>query len=56
MNPDESRDVVQGIIVEVEEAYTHCPRALNYSRLWDPAEIASRQATGAHPLRAGVPA
>src|SRR3954453_7314147 len=55
-DPDESRDVVQGIVVEVEEAYTHCPRALNYSRLWDPAEIASRQATGAHPLRAGVPA
>ena len=55
-DPDESRDVVQGIIVEVEEAYTHCPRALNYSRLWDPAEIASRQASGAHPLRSGVTA
>lgn len=55
-DPDESRDVVQGIVVEVEEAYTHCPRALNYSRLWDPDEIVSRQASGAHPLRAGVTA
>ncbi len=55
-DPDESCDVVQGIIVEVEEAYTHCPRAVNYSRLWDTDEIARRQASGAHPLRSGVPA
>ncbi len=55
-NPDEARDVVQGIVVEVEEAYTHCPRALNYSRLWDRDEIARRQASGAHPLRPAVPA
>ncbi len=54
-DPDESRDVVQGIVVEIEEAYTHCPRALNYSRLWDPEEIARRQASGAHPLRPAVP-
>jgi PPOX class probable FMN-dependent enzyme len=53
-DPDATRDVVQGIVVEVEEAYTHCPRALNYSRLWDTEEIARRQASGAHPLRAGV--
>jgi PPOX class probable FMN-dependent enzyme len=55
-HPDETRDVLQGILVEVEEAYTHCPRALNYSRLWDTDEIARRQASGAHPLRAGAPA
>ncbi len=55
-DPDESRDVVQGIVVEVEEAYTHCPRAINYSRLWDTEEITRRQASGAHPLRAGVTA
>jgi uncharacterized protein len=55
-DPDENRDVVQGIVVEVEEAYTHCPRAVNYSRLWDTDEIANRQASGAHPLRAGVTA
>jgi PPOX class probable FMN-dependent enzyme len=55
-DPDESRDVVQGIVVEVEEAYTHCPRAVNYPRLWDADQIANRQASGAHPLRAGVTA
>jgi uncharacterized protein len=51
-DPDATRDVVQGILVEIEEAYTHCPRALNYSRLWDTDEIDRRQASGAHPLRA----
>ena len=51
-DPDETRDVIQGIVVEIEEAYTHCPRALNYSRLWDTDEIERRQASGAHPLRA----
>ncbi len=55
-DPDESRDVLQGIVVEVEEAYTHCPRALNYSRLWDPEEITRRQTSGEHPLRPRVPA
>ncbi|HEY7059839.1 MAG TPA: pyridoxamine 5'-phosphate oxidase family protein [Chloroflexota bacterium] len=55
-DPDEARDVIQGIVVEIEEAYTHCPRALNYSQLWDTAEIERRQASGAHPLRAPAPA
>lgn len=50
-NPDGNRDVLQGIVVEVEEAYGHCPRALNYSRLWDTEEITHRRTSGAHPLR-----
>jgi PPOX class probable FMN-dependent enzyme len=50
-NPDGDRAVQQGIVVEVEEAYTHCPRALNYSRLWDVDAIHKRLASGRHPLR-----
>jgi len=50
-NPDGDRGVQQGIVVEVEEAYTHCPRALNYSRLWDVQEIQRRKDSGRHPLR-----
>jgi len=50
-NPDGDRAVQQGLVVEVEEAYTHCPRALNYSRLWDVEEIRRRQESGRHPLR-----
>jgi len=50
-NPDGDRAVQQGIVVEVEEAYTHCPRALNYARLWDVDEIQRRRLSGRHPLR-----
>ena len=44
-NPDGNRDVLQGIVVEVEEAYGHCPRALNYSDLWNPEKVQARRAT-----------
>jgi uncharacterized protein len=50
-NPDGDRTVQQGIVIEVEEAYTHCPRAMNYSRLWDEEEIRRRKQSGRHPLR-----
>jgi hypothetical protein len=50
-NPDGDRAVQQGLVVEVEEAYTHCPRALNYARLWDVEEIQQRRLSGHHPLR-----
>ena len=33
--PDENAMVLQGLLIEVEEAYGHCPRALNFSNLWD---------------------
>jgi uncharacterized protein len=56
-NPDGDRAVQQGIVIEVEEAYTHCPRAANYSRIWDEEEIRRRKQGGHHPLRgATVPA
>jgi uncharacterized protein len=56
-NPDGDRVVQQGIVIEVEEAYTHCPRAVNYSRLWDEEEIRKRKHSGRHPLRgAAIPA
>jgi PPOX class probable FMN-dependent enzyme len=56
-NPDGDRAVQQGIVIEVEEAYTHCPRAVNYSRLWDEEEIRRRKDSGRHPLRgSAIPA
>ena len=62
-NPDESRWVLQGILVQVEEAYGHCPRALNYGRVWDVECIrangaAQRIVNPGHKLeaaRSGVP-
>ena len=44
-NPDEERGVLQGIVVEVEEAYGHCPRALNYGKVWDVDRITENGAT-----------
>jgi len=31
--------VLQGLLVEVDESYSHCPRALKFSRLWNVDEI-----------------
>jgi PPOX class probable FMN-dependent enzyme len=39
-NPDENAKILQGIVVHVEESYGHCPRALAFSRFWDPDRIA----------------
>jgi PPOX class probable FMN-dependent enzyme len=45
------RDILQGIVLEVEEAYGHCPRALSYSDLWNTDVIEDRKLSGKHPLR-----
>ena len=37
--PDENAMVLQGLLIEVEEAFGHCPRALNFSNLWDTEAI-----------------
>jgi len=39
-NPDEKAEVLQGLLLDVEESYSHCPRALKFSNLWDVDEIA----------------
>jgi predicted pyridoxine 5'-phosphate oxidase superfamily flavin-nucleotide-binding protein len=38
-NPDEKAKLVQGLLLDVDEAYSHCPRALKFSNLWDVEEI-----------------
>lgn len=35
-HPDDNAKLSQGILLEVEEAYGHCPRALVFSNLWEP--------------------
>lgn len=32
---DDNTKLLQGLLVEVDEAYGHCPRALKFSKLWD---------------------
>ena len=34
-NPDEKAKVLQGLLLDIDEAYSHCPRALKFSSLWD---------------------
>lgn len=36
---DDNSRHLQGLLIEVEESYSHCPRALKFSRLWDAEEI-----------------
>ena len=36
---DEDAKILQGVLVEVEEAYGHCPRAFSFSSLWDTDQI-----------------
>jgi len=33
-NPDETSQIIQGLLITVDEAYRHCPRALSFSNLW----------------------
>ena len=40
-NPDDNSKKLQGILVEVDEAYTHCPRALKFAELWNPEAYGS---------------
>lgn len=44
-DPDDNAALQQGLLIVVEEAYPHCPRALKFSRLWDEAAIAANRAT-----------
>ena len=35
LNPDDNAHLVQGIMMKVDEAYLHCPRAFRFSELWN---------------------
>lgn len=45
---DDNAKHLQGLVIEVEEAYGHCPRALKFSQLWDVETIQANQ--GPRPL------
>ena len=48
---DDNARHLQGIIINVEESYGHCPRAYNFAKLWDTDQIADNQANRPIPLR-----
>ena len=41
---DDNTILLQGLLIEVEEAYTHCPRAFKFADLWNPETIAANRA------------
>jgi len=44
-NADEKAEILQGLLLDVEESYSHCPRALKFSNLWDVDQITKNIAT-----------
>jgi 6-phosphogluconolactonase (cycloisomerase 2 family) len=40
---DDNSKHLQGMLVEVTESYGHCPRAFNFSKLWDVEIISANQ-------------
>ena len=43
-NADERAKILQGLLIDVAESYSHCPRALKFSKLWDVDTIADNLA------------
>jgi PPOX class probable FMN-dependent enzyme len=43
-NPDEDALLLQGLLVEVEEAYSHCPRSFRFADLWNTDTIHQNRA------------
>jgi PPOX class probable FMN-dependent enzyme len=42
--PDDNAKHLQGLLIEVEEAYGHCPRAYKFANLWDTKTIEQNRA------------
>ncbi len=41
---DDNSKHLQGMLIEVVDAFPHCPRAFKFSHMWDVEEIAANQA------------
>ena len=44
-NPDEKAKVLQGMLITIDEAYGHCPRAFTFADLWDKDQIDENSGT-----------
>ena len=40
-NPDQKAEVLQGLLLDVDEAYSHCPRSLKFANFWEVEEIST---------------
>ena len=48
---DDNSKHLQGMLIEVEESYGHCPRALKFSNLWSTEEISQNRENSPLPER-----
>lgn len=53
-DPDAEAKILQGLLLDVEESYSHCPRALKFSKLWDVSEIIKNRAPPVPPKEPGI--
>jgi PPOX class probable FMN-dependent enzyme len=43
-NPDEDAHLLQGLLIEVEQAYSHCPRSFTFADVWNTDTIRQNRA------------
>ena len=51
LNPDDNAGLVQGIRLDIDEAYFHCPRSMQFAGLWDTETIAANSEQSIKSLR-----
>jgi hypothetical protein len=42
-NPDGNAGLIQGLVLDVDEAYFHCPRSFQFAELWNADTIATNR-------------
>ena len=52
-NPDDNAVLVQGIKLEIDEAYFHCPRSMQFAELWSTEQIEANKARSIKSLMEG---
>ena len=50
-NPDDNAILVQGIQLDIDEAYFHCPRSMQFADLWNEETIKLNKARSIKSLK-----
>jgi hypothetical protein len=50
-NPDANAGLIQGLLLDIDEAYFHCPRSFQFADLWDAETIAGNRARSLKDLK-----
>ncbi len=53
--PDANSGLVQGLLLEIDEAYFHCPRSFQFADLWNTDTIAANRTRSMKDLKATAP-